>query len=445
MIFDFFKGADLLHMFSKILDVLDALVESQHSKLKFKLLEILHSFFDYFTNHRLKSAIKMTQHDFRKHGTKANIAKLYEKTGKIMYERVPKMLNIDGNNGSKTLHILLQLTSSKSPKVVSEAFVLIYRYFNQLSELENAYCKIEGDQIDEKTLSSLLKIQSMICEKRPMRINAENLLIAGYLYENRDNGVDILKNIVTHVAHLVEQNEKCLSLRLLNTLKDMLKCVDYRSTKNHVLNELRFYNPKEFNMICGNSNLSAVQNVFLEKNAAELVVSMIVNSDSNDIFLIEALEFGQGLLNQGCKKSQAKILMNVTSSDSPVDFFKLIVQKIENCKWEIKSDKIGGKHADSLFNSTHHSFIKNSSSEESTSHSRSASDHDLKLLNIKQLDDKDISISVLIAKKILKFLQLLCENHNTEAQNLLRDQKGKVNFDLVSETLTLLECLCGKI
>ena len=46
-------------------------------------------------------------------------------------------------------------------------------------------------------------------------------------------------------------------------------------------------------------------------------------------------------------------------------------------------------------------------------------------------------------KPILRFLQLLCENHNRYLQNLLRDQNKKSNFNLVSETLILLDVICG--
>lgn len=45
---------------------------------------------------------------------------------------------------------------------------------------------------------------------------------------------------------------------------------------------------------------------------------------------------------------------------------------------------------------------------------------------------------------ILRFLQLLCENHNDELQNFLRVQpNNKQSYNLVCETLQFLECICG--
>ena len=50
---------------------------------------------------------------------------------------------------------------------------------------------------------------------------------------------------------------------------------------------------------------------------------------------------------------------------------------------------------------------------------------------------------ITIMKPILRFLQLLCENHNRDLQNYLRNQNNKTNFNLISETLIFLDCICG--
>ena len=60
----------------------------------------------------------------------------------------------------------------------------------------------------------------------------------------------------------------------------------------------------------------------------------------------------------------------------------------------------------------------------------------------------EISNSLKTIMAILRFLQLLCENHNKDLQNYLRFQKynrenNKRSYDLVSETLKILDSLCG--
>src|SRR5699024_8229912 len=50
---------------------------------------------------------------------------------------------------------------------------------------------------------------------------------------------------------------------------------------------------------------------------------------------------------------------------------------------------------------------------------------------------------IAVMRQILRFLQLLCENHNPDLQNFLRNQNQKTNFNLVSETLIFLDRICG--
>ncbi|KAL4712495.1 hypothetical protein ACJJTC_007511 [Scirpophaga incertulas] len=55
----------------------------------------------------------------------------------------------------------------------------------------------------------------------------------------------------------------------------------------------------------------------------------------------------------------------------------------------------------------------------------------------------ELTPKVGVMRPILRFLQLLCENHNPDLQNLLRNQNNKSNFNLVSESLMFLDCICG--
>ncbi|CAB1315098.1 unnamed protein product, partial [Coregonus sp. 'balchen'] len=58
-------------------------------------------------------------------------------------------------------------------------------------------------------------------------------------------------------------------------------------------------------------------------------------------------------------------------------------------------------------------------------------------------DDGEMSFIIVIMQPILRFLQLLCENHNRDLQNFLRCQNNKNNYNLVCETLQFLDCICG--
>ncbi|KAM8755409.1 inositol 1,4,5-trisphosphate-gated calcium channel ITPR3 isoform 1-T1 [Acanthopagrus schlegelii] len=57
--------------------------------------------------------------------------------------------------------------------------------------------------------------------------------------------------------------------------------------------------------------------------------------------------------------------------------------------------------------------------------------------------ETEMGPAVTIMKPILRFLQLLCENHNQDLQNFLRCQNNKTNYNLVCETLQFLDIMCG--
>ncbi|CAG0922457.1 unnamed protein product, partial [Notodromas monacha] len=58
-------------------------------------------------------------------------------------------------------------------------------------------------------------------------------------------------------------------------------------------------------------------------------------------------------------------------------------------------------------------------------------------------ENTELSQKVVIMQPILRFLQLLCENHNRVMQTFLRHQSNKTNYNLVSESLMFLDCICG--
>ncbi|KAK4321538.1 hypothetical protein Pmani_007659 [Petrolisthes manimaculis] len=58
-------------------------------------------------------------------------------------------------------------------------------------------------------------------------------------------------------------------------------------------------------------------------------------------------------------------------------------------------------------------------------------------------DNPKLPPKIAVMEPVLRFLQLLCENHNLSLQNFLRNQKSKTSYNLVSKTLMFLDCICG--
>ena len=55
----------------------------------------------------------------------------------------------------------------------------------------------------------------------------------------------------------------------------------------------------------------------------------------------------------------------------------------------------------------------------------------------------ELSGKMLVMLPVFRFLQLLCENHNRNMQNFLLSQSNKSSYNLVSETIAFLHCICG--
>jgi inositol 1,4,5-triphosphate receptor type 1 len=62
---------------------------------------------------------------------------------------------------------------------------------------------------------------------------------------------------------------------------------------------------------------------------------------------------------------------------------------------------------------------------------------------IKNGQESKLPSEIAVMQQILRFLQLLCENHNPDLQNFLRNQNSKSNYNLISETLMFLDRMCG--
>ncbi|KAJ8301190.1 hypothetical protein KUTeg_020177 [Tegillarca granosa] len=84
---------------------------------------------------------------------------------------------------------------------------------------------------------------------------------------------------------------------------------------------------------------------------------------------------------------------------------------------------------------------RNSEEEE---HPHSTTHEEMTDKQVKEKDEKKLPPMVALMQPILRFLQLLCENHNRDLQNYLRHQhNNKSHYNLVCETLQFLDCICG--
>lgn len=237
--------------------------------------------------------------------------------------------------------------------------------------------------------------------------------------------------------------------------------------------------------------LYEVQVLLDKEGAGDLVVVLVIKSKHSPSIFVEAAELGIALLEGGNNIIQRGMFNKFLSLDPSLTFFGVFYDKMKDAQVEIKStvtvnttdiaakanenreyqrdvDRVNNRRTTSiksngivitdefrdelntagLSTARALSAARNFAGTDDSSVSGSGSAlEDILAEKLDKQRDKDqkekLSPKVLVMQPILRFLQLLCENHNPDLQNLLRNQNNKTNYNLVSETLMFLDTICG--
>ncbi|XP_013415241.1 inositol 1,4,5-trisphosphate receptor [Lingula anatina] len=222
--------------------------------------------------------------------------------------------------------------------------------------------------------------------------------------------------------------------------------------------------------------------------ASDLVVDLVINNFSHKVFL-EAVELGIALLEGGNSTIQRSLFLRLTTEKNSEKFFRVFFDRMREAQTEIKSSTVTvntesetGKKKDEIHKeapkhegkkdkkkdksqgpvvneelrseleeaavqtSKAIAMVRRVRSRDDDSRSQQASIDDLlgdKAVTHKEKEEKKVSLEIAVMQPILRFLQLLCENHNRDLQNYLKSQSNKTNYNLVCETLQFLDCICG--
>uniref|UniRef100_A0A7N4NHZ2 Inositol 1,4,5-trisphosphate receptor n=1 Tax=Sarcophilus harrisii TaxID=9305 RepID=A0A7N4NHZ2_SARHA len=223
-------------------------------------------------------------------------------------------------------------------------------------------------------------------------------------------------------------------------------------------------------------SVSDIQCLLDKEGASELVIDVIVNTKNDKIFS-EGILLGIALLEGGNTQTQYSSYQQLHEQKKSEKFFKVLYDHMKAAQKEIRSTvtvntiDLGSKKKDDdndLIASTPRvrgkvyftlacvcvRQLTEASSATSKAYCvyRREMDPEIDLMctgtdagNIdeKSADEVTMTPTIAIMQPILRFLQLLCENHNRELQNFLRNQNNKTNYNLVCETLQFLDCICG--
>uniref|UniRef100_A0A8C2APQ8 Inositol 1,4,5-trisphosphate receptor n=1 Tax=Cyprinus carpio TaxID=7962 RepID=A0A8C2APQ8_CYPCA len=291
-----------------------------------------------------------------------------------------------------------------------------------------------------------------------------------------------MSKLIKHTKKLMEKEEK-LCIKILQTLREMLdrkeifeEKVSFKSISNSQL---------YFNVLCvyiGGSpghdsdkpgtSVVDIQCALDNVGASELVIDLIV-STKNDRIFEESILLGIALLRGGNTQIQNSFYNQLHKQKKSEKFFKVFYDRMELAQKEIRSsvsvnmfelscrkreeegEGSGIRHKkvrDCLhLREDIRGQLKDASSVTSKAYSTFRREVDPEMESMgsgvdgmeEVVEETQMSQAIIIMKPILRFLQLLCENHNRDLQNFLRDQNNKTNYNLVCETLQFLDCICG--
>nr|KAF6474547.1 inositol 1,4,5-trisphosphate receptor type 1 [Rousettus aegyptiacus] len=222
-------------------------------------------------------------------------------------------------------------------------------------------------------------------------------------------------------------------------------------------------------------SLADVQCHLDKEGASNLVIDLIMNASSDRVFH-ESILLAIALLEGGNTTIQHSFFCRLTEDKKSEKFFKVFYDRMKVAQQEIKAtvtvntSDLGNKKKDDEVDRDAPSRKKakepvtqiteevrdqlleaSAATRKAFSAFRREADPDdhyqpgegAQAAADKAKDDLEMSAVVTIMQPILRFLQLLCENHNRDLQNFLRCQNNKTNYNLVCETLQFLDCICG--
>uniref|UniRef100_A0AAQ5Z527 Inositol 1,4,5-trisphosphate receptor n=1 Tax=Amphiprion ocellaris TaxID=80972 RepID=A0AAQ5Z527_AMPOC len=298
--------------------------------------------------------------------------------------------------------------------------------------------------------------------------------------------------LIKHTKQLLEENEERLCIKVLQTLREMMtkdrgygeKVGNAAKHRHHVNGPLSPVGPGKNpsalggpgGLSRGEMSLAEVQCHLDKEGASDLVIDLIMNTTSDRVFQ-ESILLAIALLEGGNTTIQRSFFCRLTEDKKSEKFFRVFYDRMKSAQLEIKAtvtvntSDLGNKKRDDetqdkdvpvrkkardsaviMTEDVKEQLIEASSATKKAfnSYRREADPEDhftsadgQPSSGDKNQDEGEMSFVIVIMQPILRFLQLLCENHNRDLQNFLRSQNNKNNYNLVCETLQFLDCICG--
>uniref|UniRef100_A0A8C7QPM2 Inositol 1,4,5-trisphosphate receptor n=1 Tax=Oncorhynchus mykiss TaxID=8022 RepID=A0A8C7QPM2_ONCMY len=286
-----------------------------------------------------------------------------------------------------------------------------------------------------------------------------------------------MSKLIKHTKKLMDKEEK-LCIKILQTLREMLDKKEAFDEPGNVLRHIlltryfgnqRILSKSEFGS--GNSgtlvqdsdkpssSMVDIQCLLDSEGASELVIDLIVSTKNDRVFQ-ESILLGNALLRGGNTQIQNSFYHQLHKQKKSERFFKVFYDRMRLAQQEIRAtvsvnmfevstcrkreEDVDVSHSGirlrktgMFFNAVHRLQLG------IQHHSTLQARHQARDPGSRPQEETQMSPAITIMKPILRYLQLLCENHNRNLQNFLRNQNNKTNYNLVCETLQFLDIMCG--
>uniref|UniRef100_A0A8C7QSZ5 Inositol 1,4,5-trisphosphate receptor n=1 Tax=Oncorhynchus mykiss TaxID=8022 RepID=A0A8C7QSZ5_ONCMY len=254
-----------------------------------------------------------------------------------------------------------------------------------------------------------------------------------------------MSKLIKHTKKLMDKEEK-LCIKILQTLREMLdkkEAFDEPVTGHKcacVCSNGQKQTPRGWYE--GPTSMVDIQCLLDSEGASELVIDLIVSTKNDRVFQ-ESILLGNALLRGGNTQIQNSFYHQLHKQKKSERFFKVFYDRMRLAQQEIR--------ATVSVNMFEVSTCRKREEDVDVSHSG------IRLRKTgmffagdgpggggeEREEETQMSPAITIMKPILRYLQLLCENHNRNLQNFLRNQNNKTNYNLVCETLQFLDIMCG--
>ncbi|XP_004389875.1 inositol 1,4,5-trisphosphate receptor type 3 [Trichechus manatus latirostris] len=291
----------------------------------------------------------------------------------------------------------------------------------------------------------------------------ELLFLEGSAAYQRCESGGFLSKLIQHTKDLMESEEK-LCIKVLRTLQQMLLKKTKYGDRGNQLRKMLLQNYLQNRKSSSRGDLSdpmgagldqdwsaiSATQCRLDKEGATKLVCDLITSTKNEKIFQESIGLAIHLLDGGNTEIQKSFYNLMTSNKKSERFFKVLHDRMKRAQQETKStvtvnmSDLGNqpredREPDPTAKGRVASFSMPGSPSRYSLGPSLRRGHEVG----ERVQSNEMGTSVLIMQPILRFLQLLCENHNRDLQNFLRCQNNKTNYNLVCETLQFLDIMCG--